>query len=143
MSRLKRAAADMLARYQIYRGKRPSGDPLPAGIRQDTRKHTRHFLRPSPEAVFAYLDGPSEEAWRKFADGYRQDLESRFRDERAAFDRLAEQAMSDDVYLGCNCPTKKNPDVRRCHTWLALEFMQERYPQVEVVFPPHVGKIGT
>jgi hypothetical protein len=27
------------------------------------------------------------------------------------------------------------PDVRRCHTWLALELMKELYPELEVRFP--------
>ena len=45
----------MLGRYQIVRGKRSPDDPLPEGSRQDTRKHTRHVLRPNSEQVVAYL----------------------------------------------------------------------------------------
>jgi hypothetical protein len=41
----------MLARYTIYRGKRPSVEPFPNGIRKDTRKHTKHCLRPSERMV--------------------------------------------------------------------------------------------
>ena len=48
------------------------------------------------------------------------------------FDGLARRP---DVYLGCSCPTKTNPDVRRCHTWLALEFIRERCPELDVRFP--------
>jgi hypothetical protein len=44
-------------------------------------------------------------------------------------------AQFHDVWLGCNCPTAKNPDVRRCHTVLALQFMKERYPALEVRIP--------
>lgn len=47
------------------------------------------------------------------------------------FDGLARRP---DVYLGCSCPTKTNPDVRRCHTWLALEFIRERCPDLDVRF---------
>ena len=54
----------MLARYKIYRGKRPPNDPLPEGIRQDARWRTRHPLRPSEERVKRYLVDPSEEAWQ-------------------------------------------------------------------------------
>ena len=48
---------------------------------------------------------------------------------------LAALASERDVYLGCNCPTKANPRVDRCHTALALRFMKERFPELEVVFP--------
>ena len=125
----------MLSRYRIVRGKRPPDDPLPDGHRQDTRKHTRHVLRPDAGAVQAFLEAPSSEAWARFAAAYRELLERRFENERAAFDALAELAADDDVFLGCNCPTAKNPDVGRCHTWLALEFFERRYPELEVRFP--------
>ena len=52
----------MLARYKIYRGKRPVGVHPPDGIRQDTRKHTRHCLRPCAEIVSEYLANPSSAA---------------------------------------------------------------------------------
>ena len=39
----------MLARYTMERGK-PASE-LPSGVRQDTRRHTRHFLRPTKELV--------------------------------------------------------------------------------------------
>lgn len=33
------------------------------------------------------------------------------------------------------CPTKKMPDVTRCHTWLALQFIRTVYPDVKVCVP--------
>jgi hypothetical protein len=125
----------MLARYKIYRGKRPSGDPLPDGVRQDTRKHTHHCLRPSAKIVTAYLAGPTPQAWKRFAAEYEEILKERFARDRTPFDKLAEQATQDDVYLGCSCPTEKNPDVNHCHTVLALRFLQQHYPRLKVVFP--------
>ena len=127
----------MLARYRMYRGARPGDDPLPEGVRKDTRKHTRHFLRPPADAVERYLASPSEAAWSDFAARYRDELQQRLRDDPMPFDALAEQARREDVYLGCSCPTAANPDVRHCHTWLALEFFAARYPDLEVVFPAH------
>ena len=125
----------MLARYQMVRGKRPPGNPAPTGRRIDTRKHTRHVLRPPKGLVQTYLADPTPAAWRAFADGYRRTLEERFAHARTEFDALAESARDADVYIGCSCPTQKNPDVRHCHTVLALEFMQAHYPDLDVVFP--------
>jgi hypothetical protein len=125
----------MLSRYQIIRGSRPPGDPLPDGVRQDTRKHTRHVLRPDAALVVALLADPSERGFRAFRAAYLRLLEQRFRGERARFDELARLARTDDVYLGCNCPTSRQPDVRRCHTSLALAFLQQRYPDLEVRLP--------
>lgn len=125
----------MLARYRMYRGPRPAGDPQPEGLRQDTRKHTRHCLRPEAERVAAYLEDGTEAGWRAFSRAYRALLERRFAADREPFDELANQATAANVHLGCSCPTAKNPDVRRCHTWLALEFMRHEYPDLEVVFP--------
>ena len=125
----------MLSRYRIHRGKRPVDDPLPDGVRHDTRRHTRHVLRPPAEAVARYLHNPTPAGWRAFKREYEATLERRFAEERPAFDRLAEEGRNQDVYLGCNCPTRKNPDVRHCHTWLALLFMRARYPDLEVVLP--------
>ena len=51
--------SEMLARYKMYRGNRPPEDPLPAGIRQDTRKHTRHCLRPTEQLVAKFLAAPT------------------------------------------------------------------------------------
>jgi hypothetical protein len=62
-------------------------------------------------------------------------LAERFAADRAAFDAIATLAKASDVLLGCNCPTKKNPDVRHCHTWLALEFFHAHYPGLEVRMP--------
>ena len=124
-----------LGRYRIVRGQRPPEDPLPAGLRQDTRKHTRHVLRPAAGDVAAFLASPSNRAWEAFATGYRALLERRAVEDPGAFDELARLAREGDLWLGCNCPTAKNPDVRRCHTWLALEFLAERFPALEVRWP--------
>lgn len=123
----------MLSRYQMARG--VSAAALPTGVRQDTRKHTRHVLRPTAAIVDAYLAAPSELAWHRFAKAYRALLDARFADDRRPFDELAALARTHDVYLGCSCPTKHNPDVRRCHTWLALEFFRAHYPGLEVRMP--------
>ena len=126
---------DMLARYKIYRGKPPAGMSLPEGIRQDARKHTRHCLRPDAAAVDAFLKHPTEPAWRTFSAAYRRTLQDRFGENRLPFDELADQARRHDVFIGCSCPTKKNPDVNRCHTVLALRFMKKHYPDLTVEFP--------
>jgi hypothetical protein len=123
----------MLARYTIKRGAPAS--TLPHGVRQDTRKHTKHVLRPEPEMVERFLAAPSDAAFESFARGYRALLEQRFQTDRTPFDELAELARDNDVWLGCNCPTRKNPDVRHCHTTLALEFMKKRYPDLDVRMP--------
>lgn len=125
----------MLARYRIVRGKRPPGEPLPAGHRVDTRKHTHHVLRPEPALVVAYLKQPGAASFSRYRKEYLARLSARFAEDRAPFDALAAEAMKSDVYLGCNCPTLKNPDVRHCHTYLALLFMKEKYPKLEVVLP--------
>src|SRR4051812_8710514 len=112
----------MLARYQIVRGKRAADDPLPNGHRMDTRKHTQHVLRPETANVEALLADPSPAAFRAFARAYQALLEQRFQADRAPFDALAAEARTTDVYLGCSCPTSKNPSVLHCHTVLALRF---------------------
>lgn len=124
----------MLSRYSIVRGVPAS--KLPKGVRQDTRKHTHHLVRPTKEMVeevLAHVD--DDEAWRAFEKEYKALLAQRFKTERAAFDDLAELARNEDVWFGCNCPTAKNPDVRRCHTVLALEFMKKHYPDLDVRLP--------
>ena len=127
----------MLARYSIERGRKLGDYPrrVREGVRQDTRKHTRHCLRPDAEEVGLYLAAPSDAAWRRFERAYRARLRERFTADPDAFDALAELARERDVYLGCSCPTAKNPDVRRCHTALSLAFMQERYPDLDVRQP--------
>src|SRR5262245_43175129 len=100
----------MLARYRIVRGKRDSHDPLPDGIRQDTRKHTHHILRPTAELVESLLADPSQQSYARFARAYQKLLDARFAAERARFDELAALARQSDVYLGCNCPTTRQPD---------------------------------
>lgn len=121
----------MLGRYQMKRGVPRAA--LPKGERQDARKHTRHVLRPGAEEVAAYLSGQID--WDAFADAYRAQIAERFETERDRFDALAARAREADVWLGCSCPTQQNPDVRRCHTWLALEEMARRYPDLEIRFP--------
>lgn len=123
----------MLTRYQMARGVPAS--KLPKGIRQDTRKHTQHVLRPTEAMVKEVLGAPSDAAWARFAKRYRELITSRIAEDPAPFDALADLARTNDVYLGCSCPTKTNPDVRRCHTWLALELMKERYPDLDVRMP--------
>jgi hypothetical protein len=125
----------VLARYQILRGKRPPDDPLPSGVRLDVRKHVHHVLSPNAGSVVKLLDDPTPTAFRAFAREYEALLVARFREDRAPFDALAERASAEDVYIGCSCPTRKNPDVNRCHTVLALRFMKKKYPKLRVVFP--------
>ena len=124
----------MLARYKIPRG-RPV-NPLPDGHRQDTRKHTRHCLRPEAKSVFRYLAEPSDAAWIEFEGNYRQLIEARFQDDPEPFRALARLATVEDVFLGCSCPTRANPNPWYCHTRVALEFMKERFPELEVQLPP-------
>jgi len=125
----------MLARYQIVRGKRPPGNPLPKGHRIDTRKHTRHVLRPEAADVEAFIRDPSARAFTRFAKAYRATIEQRFAQDRRPFDELAELAKDEDVFLGCNCPTRWNPDAKHCHTAVALAFMRRKYPKLDVVMP--------
>ena len=125
----------MLGRYRIVRGKRAPDDPLPVGVRQDTRKHTRHVLRPDAREVRAFLSRLDDAAWRTFARSYRGLLAQRFAADPQPFEAIAALAREGDVWLGCSCPTVKNPDVRRCHTALALEFFRERFPDLEVLSP--------
>ncbi len=125
----------MLSRYTMYRRRPKDAPPLPEGIRKDTRYATRHLLRPTAGIVEAYLSDPTSAAWRTFRQQYLALLRERFREDRTLFDELAELAADNDVYLGCSCPTKKNPVVGRCHTYLALKFMREKYPRLTVVLP--------
>jgi uncharacterized protein YeaO (DUF488 family) len=125
----------MLARYSIVRGKRNPDDPLPNGIRQDTRKHTNHCLRPTAELVSAYLENPTPSAWAEFSHAYEALLAQRFANDPRPFESLAALTASRDVYIGCSCPTTKNPDVNHCHTVLALRFFAEQFPELHVVFP--------
>jgi len=124
----------MLSRYQMSRHRSPEMGPLPEGIRQDARWRTHHILRPTQEMVDEFLVDTAAD-WKEFKNAYQKLLDERFRDDQAPFDELAKLATDKDVYLGCNCPTRKNPDVRHCHTWLALEFMHKKYPQLTVKFP--------
>jgi len=125
----------MLARYKIHRGKPPADAQQPDGIRQDTRKHTKHCLRPPKEIVLEYPADPSAKTWKKFESSYLRSLEQRWKADSTPFDDLANLATTENVYLGCSCPTAKNPDVHHCHTVLALKFMHERHPALKVEFP--------
>ncbi|MFT5523639.1 MAG: hypothetical protein ACI9HK_001587 [Pirellulaceae bacterium] len=125
----------MLSRYTMYRRRPANAGPLPNGTRQDSRYRTRHVLRPPQTVVETYLESPSDETWQLFRETYLACLEQRYLEDPESFAKLAELAMAQDVYLGCSCPTKKNPDVRRCHTYLALEFMNEKFPTLDIEFP--------
>ena len=125
----------MLARYRIVRGKRSPDDPMPDGNRQDTRKHTKHVMRPDGEEVQRYLEDPSDDAWKRFAAAWRSRIGKRFAEDPAPFERLADLAREEDVWLGCSCSTVKNPNVFRCHTVLALDFMAEKFADLDVVRP--------
>ena len=119
----------------MNRGKRSPGDPMPNGIRQDARWRNSHPLRPAEEMVTQFLASPNEESWRRFRKAYIALLQERFRENRTPFDRLAELARTNDVFIGCSCPTKKNPIVGRGHTYPALEFMQKKFPPLKIVVP--------
>lgn len=130
----------MLGRFQMKRGASLAAQPerVQRGVRVDTRKHTRHCLRPTEELVAGILDVPPERrdtAWKAFERAYTKLLDERFAADRAPFDALAAAARDRDVFLGCNCPTARQPDVRRCHTVLALRFMARRYPDLVVEIP--------
>ncbi len=130
----------MLARYRMVRGKRAADDPLPSGVRIDVRKHTRHVLAPEADMVEALLQDRSDPARLKaFAREYEALLTRRGRTNVEAFDELAALARANDVYIGCSCPTASQPDVMRCHTVLALRFMQTRYPDLDVHMPDDVS----
>lgn len=114
----------------MVRGKR--ADALPDGERCDTRRHTRHVLRPTRELVDTYLANPTDGAWLTFRSAYLELLATRFAGDRTPFDDLAERARDHDVYLGCSCPSKANPTAGHCHTYPALEFMRQHYPDLEI-----------
>ena len=125
----------MLSRYTMYRRRPANAGPLPAGIRQDSRYHKSHILRPTEDIVETYLSDPTNAAWRRFKSEYLALLEQRFREDRTCFDDLAKLATENNVYLGCNCPTQKNPIPGHCHTYPALEFMKKHYPKLEIEAP--------
>ena len=125
----------MLSRYTIYRRRPAHAGPLPDGIRRDTRHRFRHILRPTEAIVEAYLADATNKAWRSFRREYLAILKERFLDYRKPFDDLAKLATDKDVFLGCDCPTKKSPIWGHCHTFLGLEFMKKKYPTLDVVIP--------
>jgi hypothetical protein len=85
--------------------------------------------------VQRYLGEPASYPWRKFRADYLRTVMARFKEDPAPFAELARLALETDVYLGCSCPTKKNPNVMHCHTVLALTFMHGRYGEIAVVMP--------
>jgi hypothetical protein len=119
----------------MIRGPRPPDDPLPDGIRVDIRKHTRHVLAPKPEMVERCLSAPNEDAWQRFKAEYLALIEQRFAEDPTPFVDLANQATSANIFLGCSCPTAKNPEVNRCHTTLALQFMRWGFAGLDVRMP--------
>jgi hypothetical protein len=125
----------MVNRYKVCRRKRPAGEPLPNGLRRDTRKHTRHCLRPSAELVNQFLGQPSSASRKDFATEYWRTLIARYEEDPAPFDRPAKLASKDEIYIGCSCPTKKNPEVDYCHTVLALRLIAGNYPELDVEYP--------
>ena len=133
----------MLARYTIYRRRPKDAPPLPDGIRQDTRWRTKHVLRPQQETVEEFLTDPSDAAWHDFKEAYTTSLVTRFQENREPFEQLARLASEHDVFLGCNCPTRKNPNVQHCHTYPGLVFMKEAFPELHVVLPDVVGSAET
>ena len=123
----------MLARYQITRGKT---SVLAEGVaRRDIRAHRKTLLSPTSAMVKEYLKSPTDAGWKDFETQYNKILVQRFKTRRQEFDTLAEVARNEPLYIGCNCPTKQNPDVNRCHTVMALKFLKKNYPGLEVVFP--------
>jgi hypothetical protein len=86
--------------------------------------------------VTEFLSGSVADPWQIFKHRYLTLIRRRFQEDRTLFDTLAADAMCSNVYLGCSCPTQRNPDVRQCHTYPALEFMGQSYPDLLVVFPP-------
>ncbi|MBI4603154.1 MAG: hypothetical protein HY721_14440 [Planctomycetes bacterium] len=124
----------MLRRYQIppMYGRFPPDHPALNGIRQKTTFKTQHCLRPTKDLVDEYLAHVTEAAWRKYERLYFRILEARFLESREPFDKLAAVAGVKDLFLGCYCPTETNPDPDHCHTFLAVRFMKEKYPELEV-----------
>jgi hypothetical protein len=87
------------------------------------------------EDVAALLENPTAAGFKRFAASYRAVIKERFERDRRPFDELAELAMGEDVFIGCNCPTHWNPDVKHCHTTHALAFMHAKYPKLRVRMP--------
>jgi len=104
----------------MYMYGHPPHVPLPNGIIHRATKNTNHCLAPTDEIVQKYLMNPTQENWSIYETKYFDLLELRFKNRRKEFDELAKLATENDVYIGCFCPTKKNPDVYRCHTVLAI-----------------------
>ncbi len=74
----------MLARYTMERGK-PARE-LPSGVRQDTRRHTRHFLRPTRELVTTFAIRPTQRG-----RGLKQNISSYW---KAGFERTRQVLWS-------------------------------------------------
>jgi hypothetical protein len=85
------------------------------------------------EALLEDATDPNKQ--RAFAEAYEALLRRRYVQDPAPFEKLAAAARTGPVFIGCSCPTKRQPDVQHCHTVLALRFMQERFPDLDVRFP--------
>jgi len=85
--------------------------------------------------VKEFLAAPCGAAWAKFRRAYLDLLKKRFKEDQGSFDELAAVAVADDVFLGCSCPTKLNPRIDHCHTFLALQFMERKFPLLPVRLP--------
>ncbi len=101
----------------------------------DTTYAAKHFLSPTEAMVKKYQSSPSDTAWREYENEYLKIIQERFEKNQELFDVLARRAMNENVKLGCFCPTRRIPDVYMCHTVIALRFMQEKYPELEVELP--------
>lgn len=122
----------MLGRFQI---KRKVAFPRASGsVFKDSRKHTSHVFAPAKELVISYLRNPTLESWQTFQREYIRILRERLLSMPEKFEGIHRHAESGNYYIGCNCPTRTNPFLCRCHTVLALEFMKETYPDLEVDF---------
>lgn len=123
----------MLSRFQIKRG--VNYPRVPGALFKDTRKHVKaHVLAPTKDMVTRYLSQPTLDTWQWFQREYLLELQKRADERPEEFEELRRLAQTGDYYLGCSCPTPRNPLPCRCHTIVALEFMKERYPDLNVEF---------
>jgi hypothetical protein len=81
------------------------------------------------------LAKPTTAAWKKTKAAYQRLIAARFKTDRTPFDRLAELASENKVFVGCSCGTANNRDVNHCHTVIALQFMEQQYPKLRVEYP--------
>jgi len=120
----------VLARYQIVRGKRPEGNPLPEGVRVDIRKHTKHFLRPTRQRR-GVPERPGRRAFRQFSARYDPTCRP-VSPKNGARSTPCGTGRKRRRLPRMHCPTRTNPEVTRCHTVLALGFMKRKYPRLPI-----------